>query len=65
MRPAASAPIVGYSINGGNDTADLFGSSGNDNTLYTDAAIALLYGNNYAEEASGFQVVNAIARQRH
>ena len=42
-----------------NDTAELFGSSGN-NTLYTDAAIALLYGNNYAEEASGFKAVNAI-----
>ncbi len=54
---------LGYAINGGNDTADLLGSSGNGtNTLYTDKAIALLYGNNYKEEASGFQVVNAIAR---
>ena len=48
---------IGYATNGGNDTADLYGSSGN-NTLYADLAIALLYGNNYAE-ASGFQVVNA------
>ncbi len=53
------------SATGGNATADLYGSSGN-NALYTDAAIALLYGNNtsgnYAEEASGFQVVNATAQ---
>ena len=53
------------SVTGGNATADLYGSSGN-NALYTDAAIALLYGNNtsgnYAEEASGFQAVNAFAQ---
>ena len=54
---------LGSSTSGGNDTADLFGSSGS-NTLYTDAAIALLYGSNYAEQASGFQVVNAYRRQR-
>ena len=49
---------VGYATNGGNDTADLFDSPGND-SLYTDLAIARLYGNNYTEQASGFKVVNA------
>ena len=59
---------LGSVTSGGNDTADLFGSSGNSssNALYTDAAIALLYGSdnsgNYAEEASGFQAVNAFAQ---
>ena len=59
---------LGSVTSGGNDTADLFGSSGNSssNALYTDAAIALLYGSdssgNYSEEASGFQAVNAFAQ---
>ena len=53
---------VGISTNGGNDTADLYAASGND-ALYTDLAIAQLYGNNYSEEASGFDVVNAIGSQ--
>ena len=51
---------VAYSTNGGSDSANLSGSSGN-NTLCTDLAIAQLYGNTYSEEASGFAVVNAIA----
>ena len=53
---------IGYATNGGNDTADLYASSGS-NTLYTDQAIAQLYGNNGTEEASGFQVVNAIGTE--
>ena len=44
-RPAVSARWSAISINGGNDTANLYGSPGND-TLYTDAAIASLYGDN-------------------
>ena len=55
--------IEAYSTNGGNDTANLFAAPGN-NGLYTDLAIAQLYGtengNNYSEEAWGFQTVNAI-----
>ncbi len=49
---------VGYSVNGGSDTASLMNSSNSD-TLYTDAAIASLYGNDgsYAEQALGFPVV--------
>ena len=53
---------LGSSTAASGDTADLFGSTGS-NTLYTDAAIALLYGGNYAEQATGFQVVNAIGPQ--
>ncbi len=59
---------VGQLTNGGNDTADLFGpsASGSSNALYTDAAIAQLYGtengSGYSEEASGFPVVNAVAQ---
>jgi hypothetical protein len=50
----------GYSTNGGSDTANLYDSPGND-TLYTDLAIAQLYGNSggYSEQASGFSIVNA------
>ena len=39
----ASAQSVGYSTNGNNDTADLFASSGS-NALFTDLAMAQLYG---------------------
>ena len=55
---------VGYATNGGNDTADLFGSSASNPIMHfsTDLAIAELYGSNYSEKASGFQVVNAIAQ---
>jgi hypothetical protein len=51
---------IGLSGNGGSDTASLYDSPGND-TLYTDAAIASLYGDNgaYVEQAIGFAVVNA------
>jgi hypothetical protein len=52
------ATMIANSTNGGNDTADLVGSSGK-NALYTDAAIAAIYGNNCTEEAVGFKVVNA------
>ena len=61
---------LGYSTGG---TAYLYGSSGN-NALYTDLAIAELYGSNgfssagYGEQASGFAVVDASAarkRQQH
>ena len=56
--------MVGNSSNGGSDTATLTGGSGND-TLYTDAAIASLYGNDgsYSEQALGFPVVTAVGGQ--
>ncbi len=60
--------LVGYSTNGGNDRADLFGpsASGSSNALYTDTAIAELYGtengNSYTEEASGFPFLSAVAQ---
>jgi hypothetical protein len=53
---------VGYSTNGGTDTADLVGSSGN-NALYTDLAIAELYGSNFLESVSGFEIVDAFGVQ--
>src|SRR5208282_5278857 len=58
------ATMVGNSINGGNDTATLTGGAGND-TLYTDLAIASLYGDNgaYSGQALGFRVVNAVGGQ--
>ena len=50
--------VVGEAVNGGTDTADLFGSSGQ-NTLNAQATIALLYGNNYYnDQAMGFATVN-------
>ena len=54
------ATMIGISSNGGSDTASLFDSPGDD-TLYTDLAIASLYGNDgdYAGQALGFAVVNA------
>ena len=51
---------IGNSTEGGNDTAYLFGLSGK-NALYTDLAIAELYGSSYGEQASGFGLVNASA----
>ena len=57
---AGRATNIGVATNSGNDTAYLFGPASGNNALYTDAAIALLYGNNDAGEASGFPVVNAI-----
>jgi hypothetical protein len=54
------ATMVGNSVNGSGDVASLYGGTTND-TLYTDAAIASLYGNNgaYTEQALGFAIVNA------
>ena len=54
------AANIGNSAEGGDDTAYLFGSSGK-NALYTDLAIAELYGSSYGEQASGFGLVNASA----
>ncbi len=60
------ATNLGYATSGSSDTAYLYGSSGN-NALYTDLAIAELYGSNgfssagYGEQASGFAVVDASA----
>ncbi len=53
------AADLGFSANGGTDTAYLYGSSTGSNTLYTDAAIAELYGSNYGQQASVFAVVVA------
>ena len=53
---------IGYATSGSSDTAYLSGSTGN-NALYADLAIAELYGSGFAETASGFEVVNAIAVQ--
>jgi hypothetical protein len=50
--------VVGYSIEGGSDTASLYDAAGR-NALYADAAIAELYGPNYFLEADGFSFVNA------
>ena len=57
---------LGNSTNGGSDTADLFGSSGND-TLYTDLAIARFTGTNYSEQASGSRssTRSAAGRREH
>jgi hypothetical protein len=61
------AANMGIAANGGNDTATLVGSSAspvvnNDDSLYTDAAMASLYGNNgaYSQQASGFALVDAL-----
>ena len=54
------AANIGNSTEGGDDTAYLFGLSGK-NALYTDLAIAELYGSSYGEQASGFGLVNASA----
>ena len=56
--PAASAPTSDLRPMAATTRPICIGSSGN-NTLYTNQSIALLYGSNFAEEASGFQVVNA------
>jgi hypothetical protein len=53
------ATNIGVATNSGNDTAYLFGPPSGNNTLYTDLAIAQLYGSNYDEQASGFGVVDA------
>ena len=50
--------MIGTATYGTGDVADLYDSRGND-ALYTDAAIAQLYGGNYSEQASDFSVVNA------
>ncbi len=52
--------MIGTATYGTGDTADLYDSRGND-ALYTDAAIAQLYGGNFSEQASGFAIVNAFA----
>jgi hypothetical protein len=54
---------VGVS-SGGSDTANLYDSTDND-TFYTDLAIASLYGNRgtFAEQALGFKTVNASGAQ--
>jgi hypothetical protein len=54
------ATMEGFSTNGGSDTANLYNSPVND-ILYTDAAIASLYGDDgsYAEKTLGFSTVNA------
>ena len=54
------ATNIATSTNGGTDTANLYDSPSNDH-LYTDAAIALLYGDNstYWEKVTGFKTVNA------
>ena len=50
--------MIGTATYGTGDVVDLYDSRGND-ALYTDAAIAQLYGGNYSEQASDFSVVNA------
>jgi hypothetical protein len=47
-----------YSSGGGSDTANLYDSA-SANDLYTDAAIASLYGTGFGAQVDGFGVVNA------
>jgi hypothetical protein len=51
---------LGFAASGTGDVAALYGSTTGNHALYTDMAIAQLYGNNVEEEASGFPVVDAI-----
>ena len=54
------ATNIATSTNGGSDVANLYDSIGNDH-LYTDAAMAVLYGDtgSFAEKVTGFPTVNA------
>jgi hypothetical protein len=49
--------VVGLASEGGNDTANLYDSAAA-NQVYTDLAIASLYGNNFGAKATGFGHVN-------